>query len=93
MWLVHVQVEPVHEAVAESDSMQLTIIAVISTVLYLTKGEHTVFYKINNNVYIKTSKIINDIVIILQSSLSLSLSHTHTHTHTILLLLIKYGQR
>ena len=33
-------------------------------------------YKINNIVYVKTSKIINDIVIILYSS------HTHTHTHT-----------
>ena len=33
---------------------------------YLTnKGEHTALYKINNNGYIKTSKIINYIVIIL----------------------------
>ena len=51
------------------------IIAVISIALYLTdRGELTALYKINNNVYIKTSKIINYVVIILY--------HTHTHTHT-----------
>ena len=69
---------PVREAVVESDSMQLTIIAVISTVLNLTnKGEHTGFYKINNNVYIyvKTSKIIN------YSHNTVFLSHS-SHTHT-----------
>ena len=50
------------------------IIAVISIALYLTDmGELTALYKINNNVYIKTSKIINYVVIILY--------HTHTHTH------------
>ena len=33
------------------------IITVIFIALYLTdKGEHTTLYKINNNVYIKTSK-------------------------------------
>ena len=48
-----------------------TLTAVISIALY-----HTVLYKINNNVYIKTSNIINYIIIILYSS------HTHTHTHT-----------
>ena len=42
------------------------VITVISIMLYLTiKDEHTALYKINNNVYIKTAKIINDIVIIL----------------------------
>ena len=41
--------------------------------LYLTdRGEHTVLYKINDNVYIKTWKILN-------FAHSLSLSHTHTH--------------
>ena len=40
-------------------------IAVSSVVLYLTnKGEHTVLYKTNNDIYIKTSKIINYIVIV-----------------------------
>ena len=44
---------------------------------YLTdKDEHAVLYKINNNVYIKTTKIINYTVIILYSS------HTHRYTHT-----------
>ena len=53
------------------------IIAVISIALYLTDmGELTALYKINNNVYIKTSKIINYVVIILYHT------HTHTHTHT-----------
>ena len=43
----------------------MIIIVVISIVLYLTdKGE---LCKINSNVYIKTSKIINHIVIILYS--------------------------
>ena len=42
----------------------IIIIAIISVALYLTdKGEHTVLYKINNNGYIKTWKIINYIVI------------------------------
>ena len=37
----------------------IVILGAISVVLYLTnKGEHTVIYKINKNVYIKTSKII-----------------------------------
>ena len=46
------------------------IIVVISLALYLTdKGEHTALYKINNKVYIKTSKMINCIVIILYSHL------------------------
>ena len=35
--------------------------------------------KINNNVYVKTSEIINYIVIILYSALP---PHTHTHTYT-----------
>ena len=62
---------------------------VISIVPYLTgKGEHTVLYKNNNNVYIKTSKIINYIVIILYSSHTHTYAcmcvhaHTHSHTHT-----------
>ena len=37
----------------------MIITAVISIALYLIdKGEHTALYKINNNVYLKTSKII-----------------------------------
>ena len=37
----------------------IVILGTISVVLYLTnKGEHTMLYKINKNVYIKTSKII-----------------------------------
>ena len=62
----------------------LIITAVISIASYLTdKGEHTAFYKINNNVYIKTSKIINYyIVLILYSSHTHHIrKHTHTHTH------------
>ena len=57
----------------------LVIIAVISIALYLTtdKGEHTALYKINNNVYIKTSKIINYIVIIINI---VFLVHTHRYT-------------
>ena len=52
------------------------ITVVISVALYLTsKGGHTMLYKIQNNVYIKTSKIINYIVIILYSL------HTHTRMH------------
>ena len=40
--------------------------AVISIAPYLThKGEYTALCKINNSVYIKTSKIINYVVIIL----------------------------
>ena len=44
---------------------RMIIILAISVVLYLTdKGE---LYKINSNVYVKTSKMINHIVIILYS--------------------------
>ena len=44
----------------------IIIIAVISIVPYLSdKGEHTSLYKINNNACIKTSTIINYIVIIM----------------------------
>ena len=63
----------------------LIITAVISIASYLTdKGEHTAFYKINNNVYIKNSKIINYyIVLILYSSHTHHIrKHTHTHTRT-----------
>ena len=46
--------------------IRILIIVVISVAPYLTnKAEHTLLYKINNNVYIKTSKGINYIVIIL----------------------------
>ena len=52
----------------------ITITAFISIALYITdKGELTALYKTTNDVYIKTSKIINYVVIILY--------HTHTHTH------------
>ena len=45
------------------------VTAVISIAQYLTdKGEHTALYKILNNVYIKSSKKIKHIVIILYSS-------------------------
>ena len=68
----------------------IIIIAVISTAQYLTnKSEHTALDMISNNVYIKTSKMISYIVIILHPShttpaqtLSLSLTHTHTHMRT-----------
>ena len=46
------------------------LIVVVSVVLYLTnKGEHTALYKYkrNNNVYLKTSKIIDYVVIMLYS--------------------------
>ena len=43
---------------------------------YLTsKGEHTALYKVNNNVSIKTSKMIDYVVIIVYSL------HVHAHTH------------
>ena len=59
--------------------MIIMVITVISIMLYLTnKDEHTALYKINNNVYIKTAKIINDI----WSSHMHVCMHTHTHTHT-----------
>ena len=55
-------------AVISSFSLIVKIIMVISVVLYVTdKGEHTAPYKINNSVYIKTSKMINYIVAILYS--------------------------
>ena len=66
-------------------TLQVMIIVVISIVLYLTgKGEPTVLYKINNNVYIKTSKIINYIGIILCTPPPPTMHihkcmHTHTH--------------
>ena len=67
----------------------MMIIVVISVALHLAnKGEHTMLYKIQNNVYIKTSKIINYIVIILYSSHTHTYAcmcvhaHTHSHTHT-----------
>ena len=57
--------------------MIITIIAVISVVLYLIdKSEHTMLYKINKNVYIKTSKIFSYVDIIMY------FLHTCTHTHT-----------
>ena len=63
--------------------LMLIIIMVISVVPDLTdKSEHTVLYKINNNVYIKTSKMINYIVIILYSLQIHTHTHTHTHSHT-----------
>ena len=47
----------------------ILIIVVISIAPYLTdKGEYTALYKVNNNVNIKTSKIMSYIVIILYSS-------------------------
>ena len=39
--------------------IMIIIIAVISVVPYLTKGEHTTLYKTNKNAYIKTSKILS----------------------------------
>ena len=61
--------------VISSFSLIVKIIMVISIGLYVTdKGEHTVPYKINNSVYIKTSKIINYIVAVLYSLCS----HRHT---------------
>ena len=57
----------------------ILIIAVISIAPCFTdKGEHTTLYKINRNVYIEMSKIINYIVIILYSL------HAHAHTHTVM---------
>lgn len=46
------------------------LIVVVSVVLYLTnKGEHAALYKykLNNNVYLKTSKIIDYVIIMLYS--------------------------
>ena len=54
----------------------------MSKALYLThKGEHTVLYRSNNNVCIKTSNITNYIVIILYSMHACTNMHTHTYTH------------
>ena len=53
----------------------IIIIAVISIGPYLTdNGEHITLYNINNNVFIKTSKIINYTVMIF-------FTRTHAHTH------------
>ena len=63
----------------------ITITAFFSTALYITdKGKLTALYKTNNDVYIKTSKIINYSVIILYSSHipPPPPPHTHTHIHT-----------
>ena len=57
------------------------IIVVISIAPCLTdKGEQTALYKINNNVYIKTSKILNYIVIILHYTHTHACTHARTHT-------------
>ena len=56
----------------------IIILAVICTTPYLIdKGQLTVLYKINNNVHIKTSKIIKYIFVTLYSSM-----HTYTPTPT-----------
>ena len=55
----------------------------MSVVPYLTdKGQLTVLYEINNNVDIKTSKTVKDIVIILYSSQNTHMQ-TPTLTHTL----------
>ena len=46
----------------------IMIIAVISVAHLTDKGEHTMLYKINGRVHIKTSGFLAH--------------HTHTHTHT-----------
>ena len=49
------------------------VIAVISIAPYLTdKDEHIALYKINDNVYIKTSHV---------CLYARTYAHTHTHTH------------
>ena len=59
--------------------MRMMMVAVISIAQNLTdKGEYTTLYKSNNNVYIKTSKIIY-IVILSYSSYT---THTHTYRRT-----------
>ena len=69
-----------------SNNSTIIIIAVIAIALHLTyKGEHTALCRMNNNEYIKISKVINYIVIVLYSSHTTPLrTHpsTHTHTHT-----------
>ena len=61
----------------------IIVIAVISIAPYLTdKGEHTSLYKINNNVYSKTSKILNYVVIILHYTHTHTRARTHARTHT-----------
>ena len=60
----------------------IIIIAVIFVAPYLTdKGEHTTLYQVNNNVYIKTSKLISYIVIILYPLLMHVRTHTHKQVH------------
>ena len=55
----------------------MIIIAVISIAPYLAdKGEHTTLYKINTNVYIKTSKIIKLLEYVIPRS------HARAHTRT-----------
>ena len=79
----------------DDDDDNIIITAVISIAPYLTdKGEHTALYKINHNVYIKTSKIINYIVVILYSShTTYTHTHTHTHTHTYIYIYIRAHAR
>ena len=58
----------------------MVTIVVISVVLYLfNKDEHTALYEISKNVYIKTSKKNNYVVVILYS---LYTTHMHTHANT-----------
>ena len=58
----------------------IIITGVISTGLYFTdKGEHTILYKINKNVLVKTSNRINNHIVLLIHNTP---PHTHTHTHT-----------
>ena len=79
-------------AVISSFSLIVKIIMVISIGLYVTdKGEHTVPYKINNSVYIKTSKndklySCNIVFLVLTHALMCVSMCTHTyacmHTRT-----------
>ena len=66
--------------------LTVVVIVVISVEPCLTnKGEHTALYKISQNVYIKTSKNNNCIVIILycpHNTHTHTYTHIHTHTHT-----------
>ena len=66
--------------ISKGDSTTTIItIEATSIVLYLiSKGEHTVLYKINKNGYTKTSKII-----IIVNNIVFLTYHTHMHTHTL----------
>ena len=58
----------------------MTVISILVVDL-INKAEPTVLYKINKNVHIKTSKIINYIAIIIVFLTHHTIPHLYTNTH------------